>query len=401
MSNFSSLVITNAGKELVAKLQANKDRVTFTSVKTSNQKWDVAKLSEVDNFIGIQSRSIETIEYSDPHRVKILTNFNNIDVIAGYNVNSIGIFAKLDKTTEILYAVATVQDGVGDWMSANGSQNQVSMRFTAVLTVSDLEVESVAIIEVGYVLEADFLVHTSATAIDNVHGANIGSVENSIMARDERGMSKVKYDDQHSTDESVINRAKHKTDINTLRTELTTGYTEADKTLKTEIDNASGQLGQRVTNLENTAITVPLGISKWDPFKDYNDGDLVIVESYDGEGAGLNLIGWDELKAANYQINEIPDIKKWGGDWGSIPFYFIVKSNKGEYTWTLQETIDNIKEDEAGYLMQAEYCSVYEGVTTLMSHQAVLMRLDITGEFGKAELIATNLSIYRQGVNIV
>lgn len=379
MSNFSSLVITNAGKELVAKLQANKDRVTFTSVKTSNQKWDVANLSEVDNFVGIQSRSIETIEYSDPHRVKIITNFNNIDVVAGYNVNSIGIFAKLDKTTEILYAVATVQEGVGDWMSANGSQNQVSMRFTAVLTVSDLEVESVAIIEVGYVLEADFLAHTSATAIDNVHGANVGSVENSIMARDERGMSKVKYDDQYSTDDSVINRAKFKTDINTLRTELNSCYTD----------------------LKNIAITVPLGISKWDPFKDYNDGDLVIVESYDGEGAGLCLIGWDELKAANYQINEIPDIKKWGGDWGSIPFYFIVKSNKGEYTWTLQETIDNIKEDEAGYLMQAEYCSVFEGVTTLMSQVAVLMRLDITGEFGKAELIATDLSIYRQGVSIV
>lgn len=392
MSNFSSLVITNAGKELVAKLQANKERVTFTSVKTSNQKFEVDKLTAVDNFVGTQSRGIENLEYTDPNRVKVITNFNNIDVVAGYNVNSIGIFAKLDKTTEILYAVATVKEGVGDWMSANGSQNQVSMRFSALLTVSDLEVESVAIIEAGYVLEADFIAHTSATAIDEVHGADTKSSANSIMARDEHGMTKVKYNEQQSTSESVINRNKLTNEIEGIKSDYGKKLTD----LSTEV-------GQQIANMRLTAITQERGISKWDPYVTYNIGDIVIVESYDGLGGGLNLIGWEELREVNFQINEIADIKKWGGDWASLPMYFIVKTNKGEYNWTVQDTIDNLKAFDETYTKQLDTMSVYEAITWLLAMQNVLTALDITGEFGKIEFKMEKdyRSIYRQGVNIV
>lgn len=392
MSNFSSLVITNAGKELVAKLQANKERVTFTSVKTSNQKFEVDKLTAVDNFVGIQSRGIETLEYTDPNRVKIITNFNNVDVVAGYNVNSIGIFAKLDKTTEILYAVATVKEGVGDWMSANGSQNQVSMRFSALLTVSDLEVESVAIIEAGYVLEADFLIHVQETAKENVHGAIYRADGDTIMARNTEGMAQARYIENRATDNTVINKAKLTKDVNDLEKKITEAYTQKDSELETAYLNKIGQLQLNLNKLQSTAVIRGNALTIYNPDVEYDLGDTVVVIEYDGMGGGLNLIAWSELKGNNYNMELLYPL------WKDVPAFFVVKSNKGEYTWTVQDTLNQLKPYFTDHLTEAEeFLSVYDVLTLLLKKAEVLQALDITGEFGKVECILKNVSQYKWG----
>lgn len=403
MADFTQLTITEKGKSLLAQLQATKDKITFTSIKTSTYRiTDMNNISKIEakDLNPIQSRNIQSIEYKTPNKISVVAEFDNSDVTVGYNINTIGIYARLDKVTEILYAVCTVKNGLGDWMSENGAGSQISMRFTGVLFVSDLTVESVEIITEGYVKDEDFNAHKNEGGFHNVHGSSVDSVANAIITRNEHSMANIAYDEQFSNGESIINKNKLIDSITTLDTVITTNYKNADESIKTEFENRTGLLENRVLSLEQNGITVPRGISKFNPFLTYSEGDYVIVESYNGLGGGLQLIGWDELKAVDYQINEIPDVKHLGGDWGSIPYYFIVKSNKGEYTWTLQETIDNIKRFEEAYLTQWEYVSVYMGIDILMTQMGVLIELDIQGQYGQAQNISEDLCIYRQGVDL-
>lgn len=364
MANFSQLVITESGKQLIAKLKANKDRITFTSMKTSSKKYTVDNLVNVVDFQAIQTRTIEKIEYTDPNRVRLLTNFNNVDVLDGYNINSLAVYAKLDKTNEIVFAIATVIDGDGDWISPNGTTNVISIRFSTTITVSELEIESVNVVTEGYAMQEDLDTHINNSALQNVHGSSFDPDLNSIMSRDAQGMSTVLYDDVSANENTIINKKK--------------------------LDDSIEDVKKLVGAGSSTALT------SYEPAQDYSFGSIIMLTRYEAEGKGLNLIYWDELRKAGYKIGNLYP------HWEHKKMYFIVKSNKGEFTWTVQNTIDNLKPYFATHLTLEEMNnSVYDVLTLLMNKPEILTALDITGEYGKAEQQLEEFSIYKWGGELV
>lgn len=109
MAKWSNAVITEKGKELMAKVLSGSE-IVFTSIKTSDHKFlgdvNFEKVSVIPNIK--QSEEIRSIEIINNKTVSIYSSFSNKELINGYEVRAIGLYA-LDPITqdEVLYSITT------------------------------------------------------------------------------------------------------------------------------------------------------------------------------------------------------------------------------------------------------------------------------------------------------
>ena len=196
MADFSSVVITEQGKSLLAKVEAEKDILTFTIIKTSDityKKENLYKLEDIEN--SKQIRNITSVIYENPNQVKISCRLSNEDVIdTGYNLACYGIYAKSKKyTNEILFAAASVDDiNNADWISPAGSLNAITINLNTILIISNVEVSQVVISDDGVSTET-FNEHVMSKGDASVHGATSQAEPNMIIARDGNGVAHVLY----------------------------------------------------------------------------------------------------------------------------------------------------------------------------------------------------------------
>lgn len=109
MAKWKSAVITDLGKELMAKVLTGSE-ISFTKIRTSEHKYssdiDLSKVIEIPNIK--QEENIKSIEVINKNTVSIYSNFSNKDLTAGYEVRVVGLYAKDPETeTEILYSITT------------------------------------------------------------------------------------------------------------------------------------------------------------------------------------------------------------------------------------------------------------------------------------------------------
>ena len=115
MSKYNKAILTNAGLELATKANSGKAKFTITRAATSTEKLASKSISELQKLTALPS----LMQYSEINNVADSAQdksivigteliFNNKDLTTGYNVNTIGLFAKEDGTNkEILYALTT------------------------------------------------------------------------------------------------------------------------------------------------------------------------------------------------------------------------------------------------------------------------------------------------------
>ena len=109
MAKWKSAVITDLGKELMAKVLSGSE-IEFTKIKTSDHKYsndiDLSKVISIPSIK--QEKLIDNIEVINKNTVSIYSNFSNKDLTEGYEVRVVGLYAKdPESDSEILYSLTT------------------------------------------------------------------------------------------------------------------------------------------------------------------------------------------------------------------------------------------------------------------------------------------------------
>ena len=115
MSKYNKTILTNAGLELAARASSGKTKFTITRAATSTEKLADKSISELQKLTALPSLmqygEINNVADSAQDKSIVIGTelvFNNKDLTTGYNVNTIGLFAKEEGTNkEILYAITT------------------------------------------------------------------------------------------------------------------------------------------------------------------------------------------------------------------------------------------------------------------------------------------------------
>ena len=115
MSKYNKTILTNAGLDLAARASSGKTKFTITRAATSTEKLADKSISELQKLTALPSLmqygEINNVADSAQDKSIVIGTelvFNNKDLTTGYNVNTIGLFAKEEGTNkEILYAITT------------------------------------------------------------------------------------------------------------------------------------------------------------------------------------------------------------------------------------------------------------------------------------------------------
>ena len=115
MSKYNKTILTNAGLDLAARANSGKAKFTITRAATSTEKLADKSISELQKLTALPSLmqygEINNVADSAQDKNIVIGTelvFNNKDLTTGYNVNTIGLFAKEDGSDkELLYALTT------------------------------------------------------------------------------------------------------------------------------------------------------------------------------------------------------------------------------------------------------------------------------------------------------
>lgn len=112
MAEFTKLIITNKGKELLSEVATSINKIEFTRVSTSDRTYTEDEIAGLIDLAGIkQTNHISSIAIQAGGKVKIEAAFENRELTEGYFIKAIGIYAKAGNGTEVLYAVAIEKTG--------------------------------------------------------------------------------------------------------------------------------------------------------------------------------------------------------------------------------------------------------------------------------------------------
>lgn len=112
MANFSKLIVTNKGKELIAKALANTAVITFTKVSSSGTVYDEDELEALVGLEDIHQTSlISGISLTNNTSVEIQASFTNTELTEGYYLRALGLYAEDPDVGEILYGVTAETSG--------------------------------------------------------------------------------------------------------------------------------------------------------------------------------------------------------------------------------------------------------------------------------------------------
>lgn len=111
MAQFSQLVITKSGQDLLAKVLVDGGNLEFTRVAVSEAEIAEENLEQLTELPEIKQESgILDIVKTSTAAVKVEASFSNRELTAGYFMRTLGLFAK-DGKNEVLYAAACEVSG--------------------------------------------------------------------------------------------------------------------------------------------------------------------------------------------------------------------------------------------------------------------------------------------------
>lgn len=133
--------ITNKGRALMAKIGAGTN-TSFTKMKVSSKEYADSTASSVFEALTIlpdikQETSISDVEIRDKVYIDITAAVSNKDLKTGYKVGCFGFYATDPTDGEILYAIAPVKQGTGDWFPADNGLNASSLEVGLTIQVGN------------------------------------------------------------------------------------------------------------------------------------------------------------------------------------------------------------------------------------------------------------------------
>lgn len=113
MAEFSRLVVTRKGQSLIAKILAGMaSDVEFTKIAAADTAYTVDELEGLESLPNImQEAEISRKTWNNEVSVKLETAFSNVELTAGYHMQTLGLYARDPDEGEILYAVTVETSG--------------------------------------------------------------------------------------------------------------------------------------------------------------------------------------------------------------------------------------------------------------------------------------------------
>lgn len=133
--------ITNKGRALMAKIGAGTN-TSFTKMKVSSREYPDSTASSVFEALTVlpdikQETAISDVEIRDKVYIDISAAVSNKDLKTGYKIGCFGFYATDPTDGEILYAVAPVKQGTGDWFPADNGLNASSIEVALTIQVGN------------------------------------------------------------------------------------------------------------------------------------------------------------------------------------------------------------------------------------------------------------------------
>ena len=172
MANFSKLIITDAGKQLLNLKLGSDGELIFTEMVMSEQNYDIAALEELTELDEVRQRSnIRKMSRVD-NVIQIDSVFLNSDLEEGYFVNTLGVYASLGENTPILFAIAVEQTRAAYMPQKSQTLSGMEIKLKITLENADniiIQVDQSAMATVGDVLELESSIKNHAGDFDNPH----------------------------------------------------------------------------------------------------------------------------------------------------------------------------------------------------------------------------------------
>lgn len=107
MANFSKLVITEKGKELLNHKLSSEKTMTYTKIALSSHEYAQDELKGLEQLADIrQIEAIRKTAKENHDTVVVDAVFDNNSLLEGYLVKAAGLYARLEGQEEILFAIA-------------------------------------------------------------------------------------------------------------------------------------------------------------------------------------------------------------------------------------------------------------------------------------------------------
>lgn len=155
MGAYNSAVITNGGQSIVTQAVANKQVITFSSVKISSYAYpegtNIAGLTDLQDIK--QSKQPGAAEIFNETMIQVSARFGNEDVEAAYLIETIGIYAKLGDGEETLFAI--IQAETPDQMPVSSEVSPSAFIYVMQITVQQASQISVTVSPAGLVNAED------------------------------------------------------------------------------------------------------------------------------------------------------------------------------------------------------------------------------------------------------
>ncbi len=133
------LVVTNKGKELIAKLIQGSETINFTRIKTSIHDYSSDNLEDLTDIEEVKQESmISSVEKTDNTIVEVIAMINNSTLQEGYYIKTIGLYAQDSNSNEILYGVS-IAGKYPDYMPSYSGKTVSSISYKLITKVDNSE----------------------------------------------------------------------------------------------------------------------------------------------------------------------------------------------------------------------------------------------------------------------
>ncbi len=169
MAQFSNLVITQKGQELLAKIISGTKGAVFTKISTSTAEYSATELEALSTLPNVMQTSvISGIDRTNGTAVRVEAAFTNTELTKGYFLRTIGLFAQDPECGEILYAACREVSG-GCYVPAYNGVTVSGIHVQLVTTVGNAENVSLEVDPAGIVTVEALQNHNSSeTAHENI-----------------------------------------------------------------------------------------------------------------------------------------------------------------------------------------------------------------------------------------
>lgn len=144
MALFNRAILTNKGKELISKVMTKKIKMIFTKIEATDFIYrEQVNLNELTRLENPKQSTLISDVINKSNKVTLQTVFTNENLTSGYSINAIGVYAKEENGTEILFSILIASEP--DFIPAKQGNNLTTINYDLIYAISNSEIITITV----------------------------------------------------------------------------------------------------------------------------------------------------------------------------------------------------------------------------------------------------------------